>query len=536
MLRPATLTFFPLLLSALATASCSSALRHQEALPEPIYAPTIALTESAIYTATSEIRALDWDGKTLWAATAGGVLRIASGRRTKWTRREGLPSHEAFGFERQSGALSVLFANSRARWDGARWQASDAPAWKSRAPHAVWKGRAVSASVEGLRVAGRTVPLPAATRGTHITALLPRGAVLLAAVYGDGLWAWDGKSWSLGPQVPPEAREVLALAGDGATLWLGTRRGGIYRAQRNTQQGAQWGAWKNMNAPGNGAEPWSHNVQFLAEFGGVLWASTLDDGLVARTGAGWRRAAPPELSSSAPRQMVPWRGRLFVRHGNGAVDAFDGARWTRNALEKLPRRGVYALACDDKRLLAGGWGGWAEWDGAQWTQNYSLRELQGVPILTLATQGEDVWIGTQSRGLALWKRQTGELRFYDERDGLSDDWISALLADGERVWAGTFAGGLHLLEGGRWHALSATAGQSITSIAPDGRGGAWAATRRGLFHTSGQEAEKVSAPWLDQEIQALHKAPGGLWIGTRSSLNFRLADAPRSTAAKYLKA
>ena len=466
----------------------------------------------AIFTATNEIRALNWDGQTLWAATAGGVLRFQNGAWTKWTRLDGLPANEAFGIERENGKIAVRFPTSRAVWDGAQWHSQVASEWQRRAPVADWNGQKVVATPDGLRIGDEKIPLPAPARGTHISAILPRAKTLLVAVYGDGLWQWNDAAWARGPEVPEEAREILSLAGNETTLWLGTRRGGVFQSRGD--------GWRKLRATQTASEPFAHNIQFLSEFQGELWASTLGDGLIARTENGWRHLMPPQISSNAPRQMLAWRERFYVRHGNGVVDAFDGASWTKNVLPGLPRAGVYALASNDEYLLAAGWGGWAQWDGKTWTKFYDLPGLKGVPIMQLALQGEDVWIGTQSRGLAKWTRQTNQLRFYDERDGLGDDWITALLVDGARVWAGTFIGGLHCFENGKWRAFDATKGENITSLVADGKSGTWATTRHGLFHATGTRAEKIEAHWLDEEMQAALKSENGLWIGTRTSLNF----------------
>ena len=509
MLRLLRISIFPLLFLGFAAASRRDFSVPGAAAPVPLYAPMNEPKDDAIFTATNEIRALEFDGKTLWAATAGGALRVQNGNITKWTRRDGLPPNEAFDVERENGVLNVKFPIASAVWDGEKWQSQSAPEWKRCAPETMWQGEKVVASLEGLRIGKALFALPAQTHGTHISALLPRGNVLLIAVYGDGLWRFDGSHWTRVPQMPDEAREVLSLAGDGKTLWVGTRRNGIFERAGTT--------WKQLEVED---ELWNHNVQTLAQFDGVLWASTLDDGLIARTGKGWRHVAPPQISSSAPRQMLSWRGKLYVRHGSGVVDAFDGASWQRDALKSIQRRGVYALAGDGKRLLAAGWGGWSEWNGQTWTPFYDLPGLQGVPIMNVAMQGDDVWLGTQSRGLAKWTRATGELWFYDERDGLNDDWITALRVDGARVWAGTFVGGLYVFENGKWRAFDETRGANVTAIEPDANGGAWATTRHGLFRARGQNAKKVSENWLDEEQQALCKSENGLWIGTRTSLNF----------------
>jgi hypothetical protein len=478
--------------------------------PAPHYAPMSEPDSDTVFTATNEIRALDWDGQTLWAATAGGVLRFQNGAWTKWTRRGGLPANEAFGIERENGVLAVRFPTARAAWDGAQWISHSAPEWKRTPPTAFWNGEKITASLDGLQIGDRKIPLPAAARGTHISAILPREKTLLVAVYGDGLWRWNGSNWARGVAVPEDAREILSLAGNETVLFIGTRRSGVYHWQGDD--------WEKLRDNKTASEPFAHNIQFLIEFQNVLWASTLDDGLLARTGKGWRHVAPPQISSSAPRQMIEWRGKLYVRHGNGVVDAFDGANWTKNAMPNLPRRGVYALASNDKFLLAAGWGGWAQWDGKSWTKFYDLPGLKGVPILQLALQGDDVWIGTQSRGLAKWTRKTGALKFYDERDGLHDDWITTLLVDGARAWAGTFVGGVYCFENGKWHAFDET--ENITALSTDGKGGVWAATRRGLFHVKDKRVTKAEVNWLDEEMQALCQSKTGLWIGARTSLNF----------------
>ena len=507
------ISILPLLFVALTVASCRD-VSAPGAAPAPIYAPMIEPADDAIFTATDEIRALDWDGVALWAATAGGVSRYQNGNLMKWTRRDGLPSNEAFALNRENGVLTARFPTSIATWDGKNWRSQTAPEWKSEAPTAIWNKRKVVADLEGLEIGKDKFALPPQATGTHISVLLPRGNTLLVAVYGDGLWRFDGKNWTRGPQIPDEAREILSLAGDDKNLFLGTRRNGIFERAGES--------WKSLQAQN---EPFNHNVQNLAQFDGVLWGSTLDDGLIARTGKGWRHVTPPQISSSAPRQMLSWQDKLYVRHGNGIVDAFDGAMWEKNALKTLPRRGVYALAGAEKSLLAAGWGGWSEWDGQSWTPHYDLPELKGVPIMNLALQGDDVWIGTQSRGLAKWTRATGELKFYDERDDLNDDWITALYVQGARVWAGTFVGGLYVFENDKWRAFDETKGDNVTAIAPDKSGGVWAATRRGLFHVRGESAEKVSETWLDDEQQALCAGENGLWLGARTSLNYRKFDA-----------
>jgi hypothetical protein len=194
--------------------------------------------------------------------------------------------------------------------------------------------------------------------------------------------------------------------------------------------------------------------------------------------------------------------------------------WTKNALKSVPRLGIYALAGDQTTLFAAGWGGWSEWNGTKWTPHFEVPELKGIPILGLLLDGDWLWIATQSRGLGRYRRKTGEFRWFDERDGLSDDWVTTLTKVGGKIYAGTFVGGLARLDGEKWHVFEALRGENVTALEADEQGSVFAATRRGLWKISGDVATRVEKSWLDSEAQALLKTKNGLWIGARTSLNY----------------
>ncbi|BCM94000.1 hypothetical protein IAD21_05895 [Abditibacteriota bacterium] len=468
---------------------------------------SVSPAQSTVFSSTREVRGLSWNGKTLWAATGGGVLRFENGKWTKWTRQEGLPANETFGV---AADRTVRFPVATARFDEKGWMVQGAPPFQKPPLETTWRGQKVRASLDGLELGKRSFPLPKGSPGTHISALLPLKTTLQVAVYGDGLYSFNGAKWTrdVAP-VPNEAREITALAGDGRTLWVGTRRTGIWRRQS--------GKWAQFIQAG---EPFSHNVQFLARFRGVLWGSTLDDGVIYQNGTEWLRVATTDLSSTAPRQMLVWKDTLWVRHGTGIVDSFDGTTWKKDALGSIPRRGIYALGGDEQRLVASGWGGFAEWDGTTWTPHYDIGELKGVPILGILCDGDEVWLETQSRGAGLWNRASGAFKWLDERAGLPDDWVTALAKMDGKIYAGTFVGGLARLDGEKWFTFPELNGENVTSLCASGTGGVLAATRHGVWKIEGDKATKVNLAWLDTEDQALLEDENGVWIGARTSLNF----------------
>ncbi len=478
--------------------------------------PTLEPKSDALWTSTREIRDLKPlpIAYNIWAATSGGVLEFSGQGWTKWTRRDGLPSHEALEMRSMMHSPIARFPTASAIHNGRTWTLQSEPVWEKKPLRFVWKKREVRVALDHLQFGEEKFDIPPQSSGTHISAVLNIGPTLLVALYGDGLWNFDGENWTRAANVPANAREITALARDGRNSWVGTRRDGIFRRDEGVAPQKQ--KWQQILQPN---EPFSHNIQNFADFRGVLWASTLDDGLIYRSGENWRQVSTPTLSSSAPRQMLTWQDQLFVRFGGGLVDKFDSRNWTKNAFANIPRKGVYALAGDQKTLFAAGWGGWSEWDGQKWTPHFDVPPLQGVPLMGLLRQGENLWIATQSRGLGRYNRQTRDFRWFDERDGLPDDWVTSLGTFGGKIYAGTFVGGLARLDGEKWTVFEALQGQNVTAIV-ESKGQLFVSARTGIWEIKGDSATKVERSWLDSEVQALHAGKSGLWVGTRTSLNW----------------
>jgi ligand-binding sensor domain-containing protein len=218
--------------------------------------------------------------------------------------------------------------------------------------------------------------------------------------------------------------------------------------------------------------------------------------------------------------LTIFQNALYVRHGGGIVDKWDGTSWTKNVFSLLPRRGSYALAADEKRLYVVAWGGWSEWNGQQWAHHFGVPQLKGLPLMGLLPDGDRLWIATQSRGVGLWNRASGELRWFDERHGLSDDWITSMAQVEGQIYVGTFVGGLARFDGEKWHAWEELRNENVTALEPDGSGGLWVAARNGLWRLEKDEQlRKPLFSWLDEEVQALYATSQGLWVGTRTSLN-----------------
>ncbi len=535
--------FFKFILSgalALIGVSCHAALI-------PLFTPAAPPQSDLACSSTREVRSLFLHDGVLWAATSGGVLqRDAKNQWRKFTMRDGLPTNEVRGFRAdEKGFIIAQTPRGQARFENEKWVAlpvSSAPkkGASNITAQAQWGEISLEATLAGLHFKQRkpevqevalkkeadepqveVLALPGGV-GTHISALLPRENDVCVALFGDGLWLTDGKKWQAAPaslQVPPQATEITALAGEKTPEWLGTRQGGIWHYQN--------GAWK-QELQGN--EPFDHNAQAMQEFKGALFVSTLEDGLAVRSGDGWQHIGLDFLSSNAPRGMAEFKGSLFVRHGGGAVDSCDGFAWTKNLFPTLPRKKVLAIAADEKQLYLGQWGGWSEWDGKSFIHHLNIPELQGLPPMALLPDGETLWFATQSKGLAHVQRATGKIRWHDERHGLSDDWITCLIKVNNEIFAGTFVGGLMRYDGQKWQCIKETKGENVTALCEDGAGGIFIATRNGVWQRDANgkmQNLKSRAAWIEPEAQTLFPTSSGLWIGTRTGLFFLKATSAK---------
>ena len=486
--------------------SCAQSMRSDDA---PI------IPHSTIFTSTREVRALTLDQSgALWAATNGGVLRRdADGKWTKWTRADGLPSHEIQNVRVMKNLIYADTPRGVAFLPGKDWKTS---AEKLKPPPPLkWRNQTVQTTPQGLRIhtsSTRSIAITTPGRGTHISALWPRGKTLLAASFSDNVYSWNGRIWtSLQLQLPTEARDITSLCEDAKsqTLWIGTRRAGVWCADLSTRT--------VKPSSSHDAEPFDHNVQNMASFDGRLWVSTLEDGQVSFDGKSWRHFSTPQISTVAPRHLVVFQNALYVRHGDGQVDKYDGKIWTKNVFSWLPRHKVFALSADDGRLVAVQWGGWSEWNGATWTHHFDVPQLQNTPIVSLLIDDEKLWLGTQNKGVIEYSKRVATV--HDERNGLPDDWITCLEKIDNIIYAGTFVGGLARFDGKTWTTQRELKGENVTALAKAENGDLAIATRNGVWRRA-PDGKMTKLKNLDSETQALLRS-GGLLVGARTGINYR---------------
>lgn len=455
---------------------------------------------NVLYTSTRYVTGIAFAGDgTLWVATRGGVLhRNADGSWRKFTVADGLPSNEAQRIITYPKSDSVLvdFPGISAEWSDGRWTQ------KKMIPMA-----------SGISVINPDDPVkssePHSDTGTHISAWCKSGGREITAMFGDGLYEYVNDKWTrMNIDIPEKAREITAVASENNTIWIGTRREGIWEYNGKT--------WAQYLQPD---EPYDHNIHCIAAYGENMFFSTLEDGLVVKTPNEWQHISKPDISSNAPRQMAVFGGALYVRHGNGKVDRLDGNKWTKDICRNNPRKQVSTIASDDKNFYIGQWGGWSEFDGKTWTPHLKLSELQGCTTTAILPQKNAIWIGTQGRGLAEVDRANGTIRMHDERNGLTDDWITCLACVGDTIYMGTFVGGLFVKDGDKWKSVFGIDGAEITDLSSDGNDNLFITTRSGVWRRATDGTMSRMGP-NSPEAQAVCPNKKGIWIGTRTGIWF----------------
>lgn len=363
-------------------------------LAAPVRRPDLADSVDAATLAPIAITSLYGDGDTLWIASDDGL----------YARR---PDGEVRSFG--GGELRRVTA-----LDGAI---------------------AVAGLIEGLQRVerGRLVAFPGAPRQLTVAQALGGRAQALCAGGLDGAWLRGGDettAWiAAARRQGPPSNDISALAADGDRLWVGTFDRGLAVLER--------GAWRPLAHPALDARVNALLVERRPSKPSRLWVATAN---------GLSLVSLPETSASASAAAP----------STAAASAVQVRRLARD--DGMPGRGVLALTLlADGRLLVGTSYGAVLVDARALTDGAALPRplrlgaksadgsaLGNVWAVAQARDGA-VWLGTTTglyRGSAEAAGAEPWLRFSLASGHLEDDWVTALVVRGDRLYAGTYKGGV----------------------------------------------------------------------------------------------
>jgi ligand-binding sensor domain-containing protein len=239
---------------------------------------------------------------------------------------------------------------------------------------------------------------------------------------------------------------VAAVASVDGALWAGTAAGLFVM---------RGGVMEPVALPGAHAS--AGVTSLLVDGGDVLWIAT-SDGLFVRDSDGVRRIGEGEMT-----QVATVGGAVVVAGLGSGLQKVDRGRLV--AMDGAPRGMALTQAV-------------SEHDGAVCAG--------GLDGLWLKPKFGAVWLAAPSAGAKA-----------DADAELPSNDISALAADGSRLWVGTFDKGLAVREGGKWRVVAhPDLDGRINAILVEPRAGkrarVWVGTTAGLMSVDGADAKNVT--------------------------------------------
>ncbi len=444
----------------------------------------------------------------LWAATEGGVVRFdgVAFERFGTENERAFPSNDACCLAQTAdGMLWIGTSDGLVRWSGTRFdRVNTGPVLQLVAEPA---GGLLVLTAHGLqRVSGlqaNDIPLPGGREATAIGRARD-GSPLVAA--GTSLLRAQAGTFRIAGQLSIAPLDLFE--DDAGCLWLRST------AEVQATCGAAQHRWRTgTDLPGT-------RLLSLLAAGTDVFAATNRGVYRIRADASSPVALPElagtaVLSATADREGDLWFG----------TDTAGLATLRPQAIQTVP-----ALATDAITSIV------QTRDGVLWagTRDSGLRRATGPAatvsaplqqglILSLSpgTAG-DLWVGTPD---GLYHSQQNRLSHLTSADGLPDDFIRSLLADGpDAVWIGTRHGAAHLRAGSVDRLLTTAEGLPSDVVGTTLRtrdGTLWFGTLHGLARLQGGRAEPVALAGGDpaDSITALAEAPEGtLLVGTHSGM------------------
>jgi ligand-binding sensor domain-containing protein len=380
---------------------------------------------------------------------------------------------------------------------------------------AVWIGADAGAAQIALTADG--VSIERAITGPPVQAIARLGGKTYLATRDRGVHVASGSKMTAVRHRKAKATgtraRVAALAVVGGTLYAGTA-GGLYRLAR--------GQLEPVTVDGVAAGVAIAALHADAD-GDRLWIATTDglfaraaDGTVTRHGGGDLRA----LAASGDTVVAAGVADGLVRADRGRLVGFAGAPRELAVAQTIATRGDAVCAGG----LAGTW--LRATADAAWTEVAHRAGPPSNDITALAADGDRLWVGTFDRGVAILDRTGWTPITSDQLDArVNAIVVQPRAEEASRIWIAT-ANGLSVLDAdtpttvkriGRRDGLP---GRGVLSLAVLADGRILAGTSYGAVIVDGDRPTRLGPKGaeLDAVWAVAQDAGGALWLGTTTGL------------------
>ena len=307
------------------------------------------------------------------------------------------------------------------------------------------------------------------------------------------------------PGMPAEAIQSLHATRDGS-VWIGPESGGLLR-----YRGGQVTAFRDDAGLAK-----TRVTAVYEDRSGTLWIGTREKGF-----GRWRgdrvefdtATVLPVSSFFEDREGNVWLGLV-----GGLVRLADGLVITYSRSE--------GLLDDDVKTVTGNSSG-AIWVGTRHGLNQlptgrKLTKADGLSsayvLSALMARDNTLWVGTADGGVNHVHAQG--VTTYTTKDGLPTDGVLALFQSRRgAIWVGTNAGAARI-ENGKVGAISALAGEAISTFAESRDGAIWIGTHeRGVTRINGSSVTSFTTQnglSSNLAVSIYEDSAGTIWIGTFS--------------------
>ena len=301
-------------------------------------------------------------------------------------------------------------------------------------------------------------------------------------------------------------------------LWIGTFGGGLVcmKDGKFTRFGTKEGL------------PCDTIFSLYEDRAGHVLIGTLGCGVFRYEGGKFvREPGTGDFSSGNVRAIVQDRaGTVWFGTENGVYGLTNGRITHLTEADGLSDDVILSLATDDDGIWFGTEkGGVNHWVRGKITSITTKDGLLHNRIWSLRVDRDrNVWIGTDGGGLNRWSR--GSLDAFNMKNGLSNDYVWALWEDREgSLWIGTNGGGLNRLKNGVFVSLTTREGlpsDFVWSVLRTRDGGFWVGTEdAGVTRIRNRSMTTYRFPesaLADAKVM-FESSDGILWIGGQQGLD-----------------
>ena len=480
---------------------------------------------------SDDVTAIAADGKSVWIGTTLGVslYDLETRRWTKFQRRDGLGSNKVTALAVDGNYIWVGTEAGISRYDKttrawALQQEKDKDRFNAVTAVAVESEYVWFGTEDGLRRYDK--PKDAWNTYTKEEGLV-ENHIRYIALSPDAVWVGTEKSgvskYSTINQTFTESHTrtdriesdfIRAIAVDGDNVWFGSADRGIRRYITTVDT---W--FKYTTAQGLVSD----HIAALAVDGRHIWIGTYEHGLGQYDKAtdGWTWYSKRDTLVSNQVKALISTGEALWAGTNKGLSRYSLRKKTWRTYTKadgLTTNYITALGnANDGTLWVGTSLGLGRLEGERW-RFYTERNGLANNFVTCISLSNQIWVGTKG-GLSVLMKvprppNSSRFTFHASRSYLTGKWVTAVLAMGEEVWAGTTEG-LYRRDAAtdKFEPFPVITDYVNTlALSPDGR--LLVGTRNGLWIIQGATSTHLTKGLPNLNVRAVAADRETIWIGT----------------------